>query len=655
MLDSIRSAMLQGTVGDAVQSGRREAASARLPPALALPLRAATVFAAFAAFFTWPARLFDSDSYLHLALARTLAAHGFLDHLEWARFSTLGRAYGDKELLFHLLLVPFAKLGDAELGGKLALATLCAAIAISLWELGTRALGRSGFLLPVFVFGSGSFMLRAIRLRPELLALVLAIWIVWALAQRRYGVAGVLACAFALAHTAFHSLFGLAILFVAWQLWSERRWEWQLSAAVTGGIVLGVVVHPQFPRNLSVFWVQNVEFFRLKDHLDIGGEFQSLTLAGLLQLDGLFWLGMLALAAASTRQPPGDATRPAPLGVARRMASFCWIATAAFGALFVQMGRFASLAIPFAALACSFELAARAQARGHQAATTGSQLRSCSGRTLPSTAVFGLLAALSCANAFTVAFINWRMAGSFDPTLRRELEQLARQLPAGASVAANWDDAELYAFHAPHARYLNVYDPVFMAAGDPMRHAVWADVLAGAIPDVPGAIAQVLESDYVAFSIGSHPELERRLANDPRARLVHRGRHLLFRIENDDPHFFRDWVVESPAHAAAPPSRNDHSAYVDATPFLVQGCASFRRTELAIRPRTQLVELAAWGPSTFFIDGKQRLQLAAADSARVGEGPALAFPIEPGPHSWVVETCEHAGRAGFYLVDRGAK
>jgi hypothetical protein len=637
--------MLQGTVGDAVQSTRRDAALARLPPTLALLLRAAALLSGFAVFFTRPSRLFDADSYLHLALARTIAAHGFVDHLEWARFSTLGHAYGDKELLFHVLLVPFVKLGDAELGGKLALALLCAAIALSLWELGTRALGRWGFLIPILVFGSGSFMLRAIRLRPELLSLLLAIWIVWALAERRYIIAAGLAFAFSFAHTAFHSLLGLALLFFAWQRGSERRWEWQLPAAVAGGIAIGVLLHPQFPHNLSVFWVQNVEFFRLKDRLDIGGEFQPHTVTGLLQLDGLFWLGLLALAATAAR-PASE--RKDPSHPSRRMASFCWIATAAFGALFLQMGRFATLAIPFAALACSFELAARGPLTN--------RVHLINGRTLPGAAVLGVIAALSCANALAIAFINWRMAGSFDPTVRRELEQLARQLPAGANVAANWDDAELYAFHAPHSRYLNVYDPVFMAVGDPMRHAVWSDVLAGALPDVPAAISEVLESEYLAFSVGSHPELERRLANDPRAQLLHRGRHALFRIQRGDPHFFTRWVVETRSKATIQTQPlADGRAYVDARPFLVDGCATFRRSEIATQPRRQLLELAAWGPTTFFIDGEQRLQLAAASFAHLGEGPALAIRLEPGTQRWSVHTCAQAGQAGFYLVDRGAK
>jgi hypothetical protein len=679
-------------------------------------LSALGLFGVFSFFFTRPARLFDSDAYLHLALARTIGAHGFLDHLEWARFSTLGRVYGDKELLFHLLLVPFVKFGDAEFGGKIALALLCTGLAWSLWELGSRALGRAAFLLPIFVFGSGSFMLRALRLRPELLSVLLLIWVVWALAGRRYWTAAVLACAFSFAHTAFHSLLGLAGLFFMWQRWVERRWEWRLLAATAGGITAGVLAHPQFPRNLSVFWVQNVDFFRLRAGLDVGGEIQPHTLINLIQLDGLFWLGLtvLAVSAFAAKRQSGEAggdtqmvgyaerddttvantvnetgvaarqgnsttvdasaNAACDLGGARRMASFCWIATAAFGVLFVQMGRFSTFVIPFAALAVSFELCAR----GLGLRLDG-RLRLPGGRAVSNVLALSLLAALSCANGLAVAFVNWQIAGSFDPRLRRELDALALALLPGARVAANWNDAELYAFHMPHARFLNVYDPVFMAVGAPAQYAVWTEVMAGERPDIPAAIARELESEYLAFTVGSYPELERRLAGDPRATLLHRGRHALYRVQSRADGFVEGWTpspssvdarlvnpevapgaafraeTNQPVQQADPTSRPDAqpSSYVDARAAIAaDGCAVLIHDESVITTRARLFELAAWGPSVLWVDGQQRMQLPAANRARLGESPAVLIRLEPGPHQFKIRTCISDGQAGFYLLDR---
>ncbi|MEO7920088.1 MAG: hypothetical protein ABIT01_11535, partial [Thermoanaerobaculia bacterium] len=52
----------------------------------------------------------DTDSYYHLAVAREYAAKGFVKGLSWARFSVMGTALGDKEVLFHVLLIPFVTL-----------------------------------------------------------------------------------------------------------------------------------------------------------------------------------------------------------------------------------------------------------------------------------------------------------------------------------------------------------------------------------------------------------------------------------------------------------------------------------------------------------------------------------------------------------------
>jgi hypothetical protein len=66
-----------------------------------------------------------------------------------------------------------------------------------------------------------------------------------------------------------------------------------------------------------------------------------------------------------------------------------------------------------------------------------------------------------------------------------------------------------------------------------------------------------------------------------------------------------------------------------------------------------MFELAAWGPTVLFIDGEQRIQITAPPLARLGQGIAIPVRLAAGAHRIKVRTCEHAGRAGFYLLDRG--
>ena len=81
-------------------------------------------FVLLALFLSRQPLLYDNDSYFHLAVARTYAEAGPVDRLEAVRFSVMEDGFGDKELLFHLLLVPFTVWLDPVFGGQLFLAAL---------------------------------------------------------------------------------------------------------------------------------------------------------------------------------------------------------------------------------------------------------------------------------------------------------------------------------------------------------------------------------------------------------------------------------------------------------------------------------------------------------------------------------------------------
>src|SRR5206468_8502475 len=73
--------------------------------------------------------LYDADGYYHLAVARAYAERGIFHTLDWARFSVMHDGFGDKEFLFHVVLIPFARLGDPTAGGFMALAGFSALVA----------------------------------------------------------------------------------------------------------------------------------------------------------------------------------------------------------------------------------------------------------------------------------------------------------------------------------------------------------------------------------------------------------------------------------------------------------------------------------------------------------------------------------------------
>src|SRR2546428_849601 len=98
----------------------------------------------------------DGDSYYHLAVARAYAEHGVSYRPDWARFSIMHDGFGDKEFLFHVLLMPFARLADPTRGGVAALALLGALIAAVLAHGAMAALRRWGVAGSLLGFGTAS-------------------------------------------------------------------------------------------------------------------------------------------------------------------------------------------------------------------------------------------------------------------------------------------------------------------------------------------------------------------------------------------------------------------------------------------------------------------------------------------------------------------
>src|SRR5512140_917224 len=145
----------------------------------ALSLFAVSFFAFAFLFLRFPL-IYDTDSYFHLAVGRLYATSGIVHSLPWARMSVMHEGYGDKELLFHVFLAPFTRMMDGAVGGRIALATLNASLVALLAWLGVTLAGRWGAIAPLLVYaGSAPFFARAVRLRPELLALMLLVAAIW--------------------------------------------------------------------------------------------------------------------------------------------------------------------------------------------------------------------------------------------------------------------------------------------------------------------------------------------------------------------------------------------------------------------------------------------------------------------------------------------
>ena len=503
----------------------------------------------------------------------------------------------------------------------MALALFNAALATALAALAVRAVGRVGWLVPAWLWVTAPpFLARVVRLRPELLALLVLLLALEA-ATRRDGVRlGILAWAFALGYTAFHVFLATCGLWLACAWWRERRPDARLIVPPLLGTVLGLAVRPHPWANLQLWFVQDVRFFFEKGRLDVGDEILPPHLVAIAHQSAA-WLGGLAglalLAWLARRRPTGAAATR--LSTGDRLVSppvlFAVTAALLYAGLFLLFARMATYAFPLATVAVLVLLPPLRRA-----------------------AIWVLAASLLLALPLAA-----------DPTLMRllrggarsglEWAAFGRAVPEGALVAADWGSAELYAFWAPQGRYLDVLDPIFMALPYPRRYRAMRWLFAGIEPDVPATVHDELASDYLAFDRTlAPPSLVARAAHDPRLVPVYDGFERLLRVRPSD-RFLTRWQ-------GAPAPRSAYVGFVDATATAGSGCAVLRTVVTLAAPAR--FELAPWGPTWLAVDGQVVAHIDRLAGAILGTG--VAVDLGAGRHQLVVRTCRAGGRAGFYLL-----
>ena len=615
----------------------------------------------FGALYAPSPLIYDADSYYHLAVARGYAEDGIFDRLKWVRFGLLSEQFGDKEFLFHGALIPFVSWMDPGFGGRLALALLGAAVLATIGYLSLRAIGGWGVIVPLWLaIGSMEFTWRLVRLRPELASLIILLLALWAAVQKRYILLGVLSLLYALTYTAIHAYLGIFFLVFLGHLWALRRCEWRLFAYPLLGAGIGLLIHPQFPNDLVVWWYQSVEYFRFKGTLDIGTEIEPMRTDVALLVNLGWLLGMAILWRASEKNSPARGSE----------ASLTFgIAAAAFGLLYLMMSRFALYFVALATLWLLFEI--RRQGRD-----LSRWVRLPWRGRVPS-AVAWAVCFLICLPVASYELGRYRHRNSPGPDGARlvDRQEFAAVLPDGARVANPWRSTPIYMFWAPQGRYLNVLDPVFLAAFDLPAFQAQKDIFSGTEPDVPLVAAAALDSEFVAYSAATGDRtLTQRLVADPRVESVYRGNNLLFRLRAPEAApFVLDWQLVPADAPLPPPSDLDLSqwltyplldrpelrpleGFVDAGRVVgPEDCLGLVHTA-AVEEAVELsLEFAPAGPSTIWLDDRKLADVRSAQGAVLGRGTVFPLTLEAGTHRLSVLTCPNPEiqRTGFYLVRRG--
>jgi hypothetical protein len=450
---------------------------------------------------------FDGDTGYHYVIARLIAEHGILHQFPWTPFSILADHYADKELLFHLLLVPVSQLSyplAAKLVGTL-LGTLL--LGVFYWILRKEEVQNPGLWTAAMFVSSGAFLMHFVLVRPHVLSIALMMAIAWAAIHEKRRALGLLCFAYPFCYIAWHAVLILLLLVEAARIVSQRTISLPNLGVAVGALALAVLVHPNFPANTKIFWIENVHVLLQKAWGQEPGFALGEELAPMDLLRVLVFLGFPLLVDGMSFVP----------ALRRRADNFpglaFLVAAIAFVVLTLKSEKFVEYSVPFSFLAGATSL-----------------------RSMRKPALLALIVVMSAATL---------LVGSQDlrdlprrPVLftSDSTETVRKIIPEGAQVfTCGWEVTGEMMIALPERKFLVALNPVFLWANDADLYHTWFDV----VQHPSARAAKIIRSRFHAGFVlcearAEYLALIQRLNGSPGVREAHRiGPWVLFVL--DDP------------------------------------------------------------------------------------------------------------------------
>lgn len=222
----------------------------------------------------------DWDGYYHIRWSSLLwesFSHGkWLPSFDWLPLTVLNpQDYADHHFLFHLLQIPFLWFFAPVTAAKVA-AVVYSTLAISsvYWLLYRYNVNYLLLWLLAILTCANMFYYRMNMAKAPPLTIIFTIAGIYLLFERKYVWLLPLMFAFVWTYSLFPLLFIAALIWTVIIAWNERRFEWRAIAFAGAGLVLGNIINPYFPHNLSLFTEHFMEKFRIGSDfaVSVGGE-----------------------------------------------------------------------------------------------------------------------------------------------------------------------------------------------------------------------------------------------------------------------------------------------------------------------------------------------------------------------------------------------
>ena len=221
----------------------------------------------------------DWDGYYHIRwsslLWESFKSGHWLPDFTWLPLTVLNpQDYADHHFLFHLLQIPFLWFFEPVLAAKIS--TVCygsLAIFSVYWLLFRYRVDYLLLWLGAILTCANPFFYRMNMGKAPPLTIIFTIIGIYLLFERKYIWLLPLMFLFVWTYSLFPLLLGATVIWVIIIAWNERKFEWKPFGYATGGMILGNIINPYFPHNLTLLAEHFFTKFKVDDFVvSVGGE-----------------------------------------------------------------------------------------------------------------------------------------------------------------------------------------------------------------------------------------------------------------------------------------------------------------------------------------------------------------------------------------------
>jgi len=236
--------------------------------------------------FSTPFFADSNDSFYHAKMGLMMSTNGIMQEFPWLYHTVLNKDFVDHHLLFHLFLTPFIFLGNflhsiglvglegLFYGPKLFIVLVLGILSVFFYLFlhhGKIQFKWLWMLMLLAVPYDFYFRLQMIRVQGlSLLTMLLGLYLLW---KKQYVWLGVVCFLYVWLYGGFFFLPIFVAIYAAVYFLRKREFLWKALLFAFGGMILGFVLNPYFPKNIIFLYNQIFET-GLGYEINVGGEWR---------------------------------------------------------------------------------------------------------------------------------------------------------------------------------------------------------------------------------------------------------------------------------------------------------------------------------------------------------------------------------------------